>query len=315
MLTSANNSVYSQLENIKNSGFPITDFSLGIGSISFLNNLDIARLKNIGVTILSYNPEGGHTPAAEFKERFTDSDNNPLVQFAKWGENNGFKTFWAPLRNDADSTPDSVIKRIYAAGMDGLGLQEQQFIEKSCPSVRTVKVKETLNRHRQLAGKPIETTVQIMANRCLRADNVSCADAIVYPYQHCQLFVNNIKDEINALGVWPSTDDLNFIKTLRSDSLLPTASITPTPTSPTITPSPTVTPTVVPITVVACNKKKYGDADCDGKISGIDYSIWLNSQCYPHQGKVCLDLRANFNQDKYVDGLDFVIWLNNRGKN
>src|SRR3990167_6993439 len=61
-------------------------------------------------------------------------------------------------------------------------------------------------------------------------------------------------------------------------------------------------------------QKKIGDANCGGKISGLDYSVWLNSQCYPNQGKICLDLRADFNQDKYIDGLDFVKWLDNRGK-
>ena len=90
---------------------------------------------------------------------------------------------------------------------------------------------------------------------------------------------------------------------------------TPPPICPSVSPTATITPTKVPITAVVCSKKKYGDANCDGKISGVDYSVWLNSQCYPNQGKTCLDLRANFNQDKYVDGLDFVIWLNNRGKN
>ena len=85
--------------------------------------------------------------------------------------------------------------------------------------------------------------------------------------------------------------------------------VTPTPTF-----TPTITPTKVPITAVVCSKRKYGDANCDGKISGLDYSVWLNSQCYPNQGKICLDLRADFNQDKYIDGLDFVKWLDNRGK-
>ena len=240
MLTSINNTVYTQLENIKNSGLSISDFRLGIGSISFLNSLDITRLKNIGVSTLAYNPEGGHTPTDEFSKRFDNSDTNPIVQFAQWGESNGFKTLWAPLRNDADSTSNSVVTRIYSSGLDGISLQEQQFIEKSCPDVRTAKVKETFARHRQLSGKPIETSIQIMANRCLAADSLSCGLIIDYPYKHCRLFIDAIESEIDSLSIWPSTDDIGLITILRSGSQLPTPTLTPTPTG---TPTPTPTPT------------------------------------------------------------------------
>lgn len=71
------------------------------------------------------------------------------------------------------------------------------------------------------------------------------------------------------------------------------------------------TPTITPHP--GCWRKKEGDSNCDGKTDGIDYSIWLNSQCYPFGNQVCSDFRADFNSDKKVDDKDYKIWFNNKG--
>lgn len=63
--------------------------------------------------------------------------------------------------------------------------------------------------------------------------------------------------------------------------------------------------------VQACPLKNRGDANCDGRISGVDYSIWLNSQCHPNPGKACADLRADFDADGDIDDNDYKIWLAN----
>ncbi len=62
-----------------------------------------------------------------------------------------------------------------------------------------------------------------------------------------------------------------------------------------------VTPTIPP----NCPLKSKGDANCDGKLDPIDYSILINSQCAktsPNQ--VCADLRADFNGDGEVNQVD-----------
>lgn len=82
--------------------------------------------------------------------------------------------------------------------------------------------------------------------------------------------------------------------------ILPTVTMTPTPVA--ATPSP-----------VPCTRKAQGDANCDGKISGIDYSIWLNSQCHPAAGQTCNNLSADFNKDGNVDDADYQAWFTNRG--
>lgn len=284
MLNSVNSNVYSQLENAKNAGgSEIVDLTLGIGSISFLNQLDTARLRNIGVTTISYNPEGGHTPSDEFNQRRVDSDSNPIVQFGRWGEQNSFNTVWAPLRGDSDSTPDSVIQRIYDAGIDGLGLQEQRFIETACPNDRYNKVKNTIEKHERLAGKNLFVSVQIMAIRCQTAEQLSCSESYSSSYGHCDTFVDLIAGLVDTIGFWPSTGDLDIIPILRSGSALPTD--TPTPSS-----SPVL-----------------GDANNDGKVDELDYTIWLNNyNTQTNNGP----FDGDFDRNRAVDGPDYVIWLN-----
>lgn len=86
----------------------------------------------------------------------------------------------------------------------------------------------------------------------------------------------------------------------------------PTPTAGTL-PTLTVAPTSP-----GCSRKHVGDANCDGVIDGIDYSIWLNSQCHPQPGSsgfcnpVAIDHDADFNQDNNRDDTDYIIWFNHR---
>lgn len=91
---------------------------------------------------------------------------------------------------------------------------------------------------------------------------------------------------------------------------------TATPIPPTATPIP---PTATPIPPTAaptsnpCPRKSQGDANCDGKVDGIDYSLWLNNQCNPGVGQTCANLKADFNADGKVNDDDYKIWFTNRG--
>ena len=78
------------------------------------------------------------------------------------------------------------------------------------------------------------------------------------------------------------------------------------PTTPPPRTSPTPTPT-------SCSRKAEGDANCDSKVDGVDYSIWLNTQCNPGTSQTCADLRADFNGDKKVNDDDYNIWSTHRG--
>jgi len=247
MLGSYDASVLQKLISDRDaSGGEVAEIRLGIGSIAFLDQLErdglVDDLRNAGITTISYNPEGGHTPSSEFSKRFDDTDSNPIVQFAQWGERNGFKTLWAPLRADADSTSDNTLRRIYLSGIDTLGLQEQRFIEKSCPSDRYNAVRNTVNRHKNLAGKDIGTAVQIMAVRCQTAESLNCSESYNSSYGHCDKFVDLIANTVDTIAIWPSTGDLDLIKVLREGSGV----IQPDPTGnntsrPTATTNPNMT--------------------------------------------------------------------------
>ena len=60
-----------------------------------------------------------------------------------------------------------------------------------------------------------------------------------------------------------------------------------------------------------CPRHKEGDANCDGTIDGVDYSIWLNTQCYQETaaGETCKDYRADFNDDGKVYDDDYKVWF------
>ena len=53
-----------------------------------------------------------------------------------------------------------------------------------------------------------------------------------------------------------------------------------------------------------------GDANCDGKVDGIDYIKWLTS--YGSTPQTCPN-DPDFNNDNKVDGIDYVMWLTNYG--
>lgn len=78
-----------------------------------------------------------------------------------------------------------------------------------------------------------------------------------------------------------------------------------------VSPTPTITPTAEPIP--ECPRKGQGDANCDGVIDGVDYVIWLNSQCVAIPPQVCADIKADFNFDTKINDDDYKIWFNNRG--
>lgn len=75
-------------------------------------------------------------------------------------------------------------------------------------------------------------------------------------------------------------------------------------------------PCVVEFTMIyfswpTCARHEDGDANCDGKIDGIDYSLWLNRQCTT--GCQTENLKADFDHDGDVDGDDYSVWFNKRG--
>lgn len=214
----------NEIARIHTYGENIADYRIGFGSVGALEGLLIdgegQQLRDLGVTTLTYNPEGAHTPAQEFGHRFDASEANPIVQFARLAQEYGFRAVWAPLRTDADRIGDGALMLIYASGLDGLALQEQRFIENACVDTRLDAVEATLRRHEQIAGRSLELTVQIMSSRCAAGDAlmVSCGEgANIYQYQHCDMFVEGLVDHsmLDVLSIWPNGNEASLIETIR----------------------------------------------------------------------------------------------------
>ncbi len=91
----------------------------------------------------------------------------------------------------------------------------------------------------------------------------------------------------------------------------PTPTRTPTPTQvgqPTPTRTPTSPPGATATPTPPSQPGKPGDANGDGKVDGVDYTIWLNHYLLPStQGAQ----DGDFNADGKVDGVDYSIWLKN----
>lgn len=75
---------------------------------------------------------------------------------------------------------------------------------------------------------------------------------------------------------------------------------------PTIPPSGTPSPTVTPTPVVVP-----GDTNGDGKVDGIDYSVW---RMHYSQNVTGGPSQGDFDSNGKVDGIDYVLWKNNYGK-
>lgn len=87
-----------------------------------------------------------------------------------------------------------------------------------------------------------------------------------------------------------------------------TSSVTLTPTTTVV---PTISNTSTPTPTSGCTLGTKGDANCDGKVDGIDYIIWLTNYNTTTSQRYS---KGDFNNDGKVDGIDYIVWLTNYGK-
>jgi len=171
-------------------------------------------LRSIGVTGLGFNSEGFMTPAEEMNSLDSaDPQTNAVARFAAIAEENGFTVLWGPIRATADAVGDPAIGAMFGAGLDGVGLQEQRYIESACVPARANAVAQTAARYRQIAsgaGVSAHVNVQIMPSRCLTGDNYAasqCGTTIQADFDHCADFVGEILDDADSLAIWASGPD------------------------------------------------------------------------------------------------------------
>ena len=168
-------------------------------------------LRSLGVTGFGFNSEGFMTPSDEMNSlNSADPDSNAVARFTAIAEQYGFTVLWGPIRATADAVGDPALDTMFGAGLAGVGLQEQQYIESACVDARAAAVAQTATRYRQIAsteGIAAHIDVQIMPSRCLNGDAYAashCGSAIENDYDHCAAFAAAILPDIDSLAIWAS---------------------------------------------------------------------------------------------------------------
>jgi hypothetical protein len=168
---------------------------------------NVAQLKGAGVTGLGYNSEGDKTPASEL-QNLTQA----VVQFAQLAQQHGFQAIWGPIRSTAEKMSNAAYSQMISAGLDGIGLQEQKFIESSCVAQRSGAVKALSARLKPLSSAAsFQVQVQIMPSRCLNGDSYAVKQCGTSgpKFHHCQAFGDQIAPFVDSLAIWASSPSDN----------------------------------------------------------------------------------------------------------
>ena len=169
------------------------------------------ELQAEGVTIVGLNTENGQgmTPAAEMETLFNPDPNvNVVARVAQLATQNGFSVMWGPIRNVTDRVGDEVIRTIIAAGVRGVAMQEQKFIETQPAQERALAVTQTRERYlaiaRDMSVDDLSFHVQIMHQRCPDLDN-------------CVEFVRHLEAiPVDSVAIWSNGPiSLEFVEAIR----------------------------------------------------------------------------------------------------
>jgi hypothetical protein len=153
------------------------------------------ELHAAGVVIVGLNTENGLTPSDEMQTlNNPDPAVNIVARVARLATEAGFEVIWGPVRNVTDSISDEVIRVMMNAGVSGLALQEQKFIEVQRAEVRLSAVNETRQRYLRLATEvgldSFAFHVQIMHQRCPDLEN-------------CITFVQMLEEiPVSSIAIW-----------------------------------------------------------------------------------------------------------------
>lgn len=167
-------------------------------------------LRAAGVMVVGLNTEGGLSPASDMQTlNSTDPSVNVVARVASLVTRNGFQLMWGPIRNMTDQVGDEAVRTMMRAGMTGLALQEQKFIENQPADARLTAVQRTRERYLGLAKEvgvaDFTFHVQIMHERCPNLNN-------------CVTFVQGLEQmPVDSLAIWSNGPiPVDFISTIRS---------------------------------------------------------------------------------------------------
>lgn len=169
------------------------------------------ELRAAGVTTVGLNTENGLTPPEDMQTlENPDPQVNVVARVARLATENGFNIIWGPIRRMADTISDEAVRTMMEAGVDGVALQEQKFIETQPAATRLAEVNRTRERYLRLAKEVGLDTfgfhVQIMQQRCP-------------DLQNCVTFVQMLEEiPVSTIAIWsngPIPPD--FVEAIRSN--------------------------------------------------------------------------------------------------
>ncbi len=168
-----------------------------------------AELHEAGVVIVGLNTENGLTPSNEMQSlNNPDPAVNVVARVAQIATEAGFQVIWGPVRRMTDTVSDEVIRTVMNAGVSGIALQEQKFIETQPANTRINAVNETRDRYLQLAGEvglnSFAFHVQIMHQRCPNMEN-------------CITFVQMLEAiPVSSIAIWSNGPiPASFVEAIR----------------------------------------------------------------------------------------------------
>lgn len=171
------------------------------------------QLKAAGVTIVGFNSENGTgmTPPDEMQTLNSNDPNvNVVARAAALATSNGFKVLWGPVRRTVDSLSDDALLTMMSAGVSGLAIQEQKFIETQDAASRLSAVQSTRERYlrlaRQAGVEDFSFHVQIMQQRCPNLPN-------------CVNFVEGLEEiPVDSIAIWSNGPiPVDFVTAIRME--------------------------------------------------------------------------------------------------
>ena len=155
------------------------------------------ELRASGVRKIGFNTENGvgMTPGNEMSTlQSTDPAVNIVARAAQMATAEGFEVLWGPVRSMTDQISDPAVLTMMEAGVSGLAIQEQKFIEREPADSRLAAVNRTRDRYLRLAERAgldeFTFHVQIMQQRCPNLDN-------------CVGFVEGLEDiPVDSIAIW-----------------------------------------------------------------------------------------------------------------
>ena len=181
-----------------------------------------------GIDGVFYNSEP--SLSVDYNDIFLEGESNSVVKFARLAESHGLESHWGPMRRNfepsvGDHVSETAIALMFEAGLDGIGLQEQQQIDDICvqnivygPNQiggRNVEsISEVVSRLQTLTDRDFEVDVQVMpgyqyTEGCYPGDayaEANCGTHIDHTYRHCENFALELEQAglVDSLALWAS---------------------------------------------------------------------------------------------------------------